>query len=76
MICKRSFVAITSIIGAGLLLGACSHEQLYDGIRVNRLNDCMTLSGTRHEECISRYEMSYQEYRRLRDLEIDDSTRP
>ncbi|SHF21212.1 hypothetical protein SAMN04487965_1642 [Microbulbifer donghaiensis] len=48
------------------LLAACSHQQVYDAVHQNRLQDCEKFSGPQYRDCIQQYDQSYSDYQRER----------
>lgn len=63
MMTKSGYRTVVCAIATVMLQSACTSQQWYDAIRTNRVNDCMELTGTAYDDCVSRYEMSYREYR-------------
>lgn len=49
-----------------VLLVGCTNQQYYEGIQVNRRNECLKLPIPQREECFARYNMSYDQYERER----------
>jgi hypothetical protein len=46
-----------------LLLTACSHEQIFNGLRERERNLCAEGPAVDYEACLERIDMDYEEYR-------------
>ena len=64
------------VVGLGaagmVLVGACSSEQLYNGLQQNRAEECREMPGMTQERCLARYDESYRDYAERREQELDD----
>jgi hypothetical protein len=65
---------IRHLLPAGILLAAaassltaCTNEELYNGIQVNRRMNCLELHESTRQACLDRYNMDYPEYKEGRD---------
>ena len=56
-----------------LVLGtACSHEQVYNAVQENRIQDeCTKLPQAQYEECMEAYSQPYDEYEREREAVLN-----
>lgn len=66
---------ILGIATAGMaLVGGCSSEQLYNGFRQNRTQECREMPGIAQERCQARYDESYKDYADRREQELEDES--
>jgi hypothetical protein len=56
-------------VAAGLLLAlaGCTNQDAYNAVRENRLHECQYLPPSEQEECVQRYDKTYEEYQRQRE---------
>ncbi len=54
------------VLAAILTMCGCSNQAIYEGIRTNRLNDCIEQNPHALEDCEKQFGMSYEEYREKR----------
>ena len=64
-ICLFCIVVIQSFV-----LTSCSTEQIYTGIRDNRISECHELNGAVRDQCLAQYEESYAEFKQRRESQI------
>ncbi len=57
-----NILSIRLILIASVLIGACSHQQMYDTIQINQKNECLKLPQEADEKCIESVNRSYGQY--------------
>ncbi len=62
---------LASAVLFGLALAACSNEQAYRAMQENRLQHCETQPIPMQASCREQYQLSYEEYQRLRNAEAN-----
>lgn len=49
-------------LAAVVMTGACSHQQMYDAMRVNQQNECLKLPREAYERCMEEMNRPYGQY--------------
>ncbi|WP_348675491.1 hypothetical protein [uncultured Abyssibacter sp.] len=61
---------MTAGLAVALALSACTYRSIYDSSESWRAEDCDKLDESQRVSCEAQAEMSYDEYRQLRDEEL------
>lgn len=60
------------LLGAALMMSACTHRELYNAVQDNRRAKCDEMPDTQRAECLAQYQKSYEQYERERQRVITE----
>ena len=53
---------LLTIACLSFIITSCSNQSIYEAVKYNQTNECGKLPKSAYEECIARYNKSYDEY--------------
>ena len=56
-----------------LVVAGCTNQQLYENVQYNKRRSCLSLPPLEYDECVKKYEKTYEEYERERNEVLSEN---